>query len=181
MINVNAEGKLADYLVINYTERAFADEAVRALKAWRYEPAVVNGEPVGARMALEFNFQAQGNVVSTLPVQMYNNFVSSLFGQTVTWRVCSPDDLDHPLRVIKTVRPKYAGAAWKGGSPSGTVLLDFYVDSTGRPRMPVVVHATDPLFAAAATSALEKWRFTTPTCGGQPVAVRVEQEFVFAD
>jgi outer membrane biosynthesis protein TonB len=181
MINVDAGGRLVDWLVINYTEPAFATEAVRALRAWRYVPAELDGHPVGARMALEFMFRARGRVISTLPVQMYDNFVSSLFGHTVHWQVCESGQLDRPLRVIKSVRPKFAGAFWHGGSATGRVLLDFYVDGTGRPRMPVVVDATDPLFAAAATQALELWRFNAPTRGGEPVAVRVEQEFVFAD
>ncbi len=181
LINVDADGHLVDWLVVNYTEPAFAAEAVRALRQWRYEPAEVDGRPVGVRMALQFTFRAQGKVVSTLPVQMYDNFISSLFGHTVHWQVCEAGQLDRPLRVLKTVRPKYAGAAWRGGSATGKVLLDFYVDDTGRPRMPVVVDATNPLFALAAAQALEQWRFAAPTRGGTPVAVRVEQEFVFAD
>jgi len=181
LINVDAGGRLADWLVMSYTQPAFADAAVHALQQWRFEPARVDGRPVGSREALTFDFKATGNVVSTLSVEMYDNFVASIFGQTVHWQVCPSDELDGPLQALKTVRPKFAGAAWKGGSPGGRVVLDFYVDRTGRPRMPVVVSATETLFAAAAVDALEDWRFSPPRRGGQPVAVRVRQEFVFAD
>jgi TonB family protein len=181
LINVDADGKLVDWLVLSYTQSAFADAAVRALQQWRFEPARVDGRPVGARQALTFDFQATGNVVSTLSVEMYDNFVSSIFGQTVHWQVCPPHELDEPLQALKTVRPKFAGAAWQGGSPGGRVVLDFYVDQSGRPRMPVVVSTNEKLFAAAAVDALRDWRFSIPRCGGRPVAVRVEQAFVFAD
>jgi len=181
LINVDADGKLADWLVLSYTQRAFADAAVHALQQWRFEPARIDGRAVGAREALTFAFQATGNVVSTLSIEMYDNFVTSIFGQTVHWQVCPSAELDQPLEALKTVRPKFAGAAWTGGRPSGRVVLDFYVDGTGRPRMPVVVSATEKLFAAAAVDALQDWRFSPPRRGGQPVAVRVEQEFVFAD
>ena len=181
LINVDADGKLLDWLVVSYTQEVFADTAVRALKEWRYEPARVDGHPVGCRQALTFDFQAKGNVVSTLPSEMYENFVTSLFGQAVHPQICTPQQLDQPLQAVTTVRPKYAGAAWTGGSATGRVVLDFFVDATGRPRMPVVVTANEKLFAAAAIEALQQWRFTAPTQAGRPVAVRVLQEFVFAD
>ncbi len=181
LINVNAEGKLVDWLVLSYTQPAFAQVAVQAVRDWRYEPAIKDGQPVGVRMALEFTFRAEGKVISTLPVQMYDNFVSSLFGPLTHREVCRAGELDHPLQIVRSVRPKYAGAAWKDGPPAGHVLLDFFVDGTGRPRMPIVIRATDPRFAAAATAALEQWRFSPPLRGGQPVAVQVQQEFDFAD
>jgi TonB family protein len=181
LISVDADGKLVDWLVLSYTQRAFADAAAHALKEWRYEPARVDGQPVGSRQALTFDFRAAGNVVSTLAIEMYDNFVTSLFGQTVYRQVCTPEQLDQPLQPLKTARPKYAGAAWKGGSATGRVVLDFYVDDTGRPRMPVVVTANEKLFAVAAIEALQEWRFSPPTQAGRPVAVRVQQEFVFAD
>jgi len=181
LINVAADGKLVDWLVLSYTQPAFADAAVRALREWQFEPARIDGRPVGSRQALTFDFKAAGNVVSTLPIEMYENFVTSIFGQTVHQEVCAPDELDEPLRALVTVRPKFAGAAWPGGKPSGQVVLDFYVDATGRARMPVVLSATEPMFAAAAVDALRDWRFSAPRRGGQPVAVRVRQEFVFAD
>jgi len=181
LISVDADGKLVDSLVLSYTQRAFAEAAVHALQVWRYEPARVDGQSVDSRQALTFDFRAAGNVVSTLPSEMYDNFVTSVFGQTVYRQVCTPEQLDQPLQALKTARPKYAGAAWKGGSATGRVLLDFYVDDAGRPRLPVVVSANEKMFAAAAIDALQQWRFSPPTRAGRPVAVRVQQEFVFAD
>jgi TonB family protein len=128
-----------------------------------------------------FDFRATGNVVSTLAIEMHDNFVTSAFGQTVHSQACTPQQLDRPLQAMTTVRPKYAGATWQEGSATGRVVLDFYVDDTGRPRMPVMVSTNEKLFAAAAVEALRRWRFTAPTQGGRPVAVRVQQEFVFSD
>ncbi len=181
LINVDADGKLLDWLVLSYTQPVFADAAGRALREWRFEPARMDGQPVASRQAVTFDFQAKGNVVSTLPTEMYDNFVTSLFGQTVHSQVCTPQQLDQPLQAVKTVRPKFAGAAWQEGSATGRVVLDFYVDDTGRPRMPVLVSTNEKLFAAAAIEALQQWRFTAPTQAGRPVAVRVQQEFVFGD
>jgi TonB family protein len=60
------------------------------------------------------------------------------------------------------------------------VVVDFYVDQDGRIRMPVIMSATHDFLAQAAVDALNQWRFKPPTLAGQPVAVRVEQEFVFS-
>jgi len=64
VICVDADGKLVDLLVASYTNRAFADEAVDVLRRWHYTAARENGEPIGLRTTLRFDFQATGRVVS---------------------------------------------------------------------------------------------------------------------
>lgn len=181
MINVDATGKLVDWLVISYTHQAFADEAVHALKEWRFEPARRDGEPIATRSTVTFSFQADRKVMSVIPTEYYDIFVRSWRGERVILQVCSPEQLDQPLQIVKTIQPRYAPVAKSPGGERRRVLLDFYVDETGRPRMPVVMHASDTLFAVAAVDALDQWRFTAPTRGRQPVAVHVQQEFVQAD
>jgi len=181
LINVDADGKLADWLVLSYTFKAFADESVRMLREWRYEPARLNGERIGVRVPVTFTFETKGKVISAIPTDYYEFFVRSWRGQYVIFQVCRPQELDQPLQVLNTVRPRYAGAGKQPGGANSRVLLDFYVDEIGRPRMPVVMNATDNLLAAAAVSALEQWRFAVPTRGSTPVAVHAQQEFVFSD
>lgn len=180
LINVDAKGKLVDWLVISYTQKAFADEAVRALKEWSFEPARRAGEPIAIRSTVTFTFQADRKVMSVIPTEYYDIFVRSWRGERVISQVCRPQDLDAPLQTVKTLQPRYAPVA-KSPGEHRRVLLDFYVDETGRPRMPVVLQASDTLFGAAAVDALDQWRFAAPTRGRQPVAVHVQQEFVQAD
>ena len=181
LINVDADGKLADWLVLSYTHKVFADETVRALQEWRYEPARLKGERIGVRVPVTFTFETKGKIVSAIPTDYFEYFVRSWRGEYVIFQVCRPQELDQPLQVLKTVKPRYAADGKRTGGANGRVLLDFYVDETGRPRMPVVMNATDNLLAAAAVNALEQWRFAVPTRGSTPVAVHAQQEFVFAD
>ena len=61
----------------------------------------------------------------------------------------------------------------------GQVVLDFYIDEQGRPRMPVVTHSDDDALNLAAVEALSHWRFVPPTRNGVPVMVRAKQSFRF--
>jgi hypothetical protein len=60
------------------------------------------------------------------------------------------------------------------------VVLDFYIDTEGRPRMPVVLSAAHDVYAIAAMEALLQWRFAPPTRQGRPAIVRATQQFSFA-
>jgi outer membrane biosynthesis protein TonB len=44
-----------------------------------------------------------------------------------------------------------------------------------------VLKTTDETYAQAAVGALSQWRFEPPTRRGKPVAVRVQQKFVFSN
>lgn len=58
-------------------------------------------------------------------------------------------------------------------------MVDFYVDENGQIRMPVVTESTDNTYAQATIGALNQWRFSAPTKQGKPIAVRVQQKFIF--
>ena len=179
LVNVDADGHLADLLVSSYTNPAFATEAVSALKQWRYVPAVVDGEPVGTRLELRFYFSATGRVVSLSVSDSVDVLFRSVIPAKLVTRVCEPHELDRPVAVVQTVYPPHPGKAPRATQPTGRVLIDFYVDDHGQPRMPVVVQMTNETYAQAAVWALNQWRFAAPLRDGQPVAVRVRQQFVF--
>lgn len=178
IINVDDEGKLADLMVTSYTDKAFADEAVRMLKLWRYGAATVDGKPVGVRMELRFDFSAAGRVISL----SVTDTMSALFAggpvRRVT-KVCRPEELDQSLAAVKAVSPPKPAKLINTGEGRPSVLIDFYVDDQGQPRMPVVLNSPSADYSQAAVDALSQWRFSAPTRRGEPVAVRARQEFVF--
>jgi len=179
VINVDADGKLIDWLVTGYTNKAFADEAVAVLKQWHYVPAIEKGQPVGVRLELCFAFEARGRVVSLLAIETPEVlFRQAGAGQRYITRVCHLQELDRPIAPLNPaspVNPLQAGAPAEARS----VLVDFYIDEHGQPRMPVVVNSPQTILAQAAVDALNRWRFNAPTRGGKPMTVRVRQEFIF--
>src|SRR4051794_5088616 len=48
VICVDKEEKLSDSLVLAYTDKAFADSALVALKTWRFAPPQLGGKNIGA-------------------------------------------------------------------------------------------------------------------------------------
>lgn len=176
LISIDANGQLADMLVTSFSHAAFAREAVAVLPQWRYTAARRQGEPVGTRLELRFDFSTTTRVATFMPVDTVNTLIHARFQPTVHSRICSPGDLDLPFAVLQTVSPQPAG----GPAATGRTVVDFYVDETGRARMPVILESTHPALADAAVQALGEWQFTAPTRQGRPVIVRLRQEFVFA-
>lgn len=181
VFSVDQEGRLSDLLVASYTHRSFAEEAERALRAWRYEPALQYGEPIAVRTSMTFRFEAKGQVVSTMAIDTMAAMFAAIGGPIVHRRVASPEEIDAPLRLVRTVQPRHPGTGMRNDLSAGRVVLDYYIDEQGRPRMPVVVASDDSAFAEAAVEALLEWRYFPPTRRGAPVIIRVQQAFDFAE
>jgi TonB family protein len=179
VVNIDANGKLVDWLVTGYTDKAFANEAVSMLKLWRYEAPTENGRPIGVRTELRFEFEARGRVVSLMAIDTPEVLLKQMgIGPHYTAAVYGLQELDQPVAPINPTSPLYP-AQPVSAKQRQTVVVDFYVDEKGQPRMPVVVNSSHDHFSNAAVDALNRWRFTAPTRGGRPVSVRVRQEFIF--
>jgi hypothetical protein len=181
VLNVNAEGKLVDYLVTAYTRRELAQELVSNLRDWSYQPARQRGESVGSRVEVVFAFQARGMVLSLTPLDTVAISTNRFIRPTLTSLICGPSELDEPVRAVHVVQPQHPGNRVSPPPVQPTVLLDFYIDMEGRPRMPVVLRAAHELYALAAVDALTQWQFTPPLRKGQPMIVRATQLFTFAE
>jgi TonB family protein len=176
---IDADGTLADCLVTAYTHPEFAVELLNAVRNWVYLPAKQNGEPTGQRIQVVFHFQEKGALVSMLPAMAVSSSLNRFVTTPLTPLVCRASELDQTPAVRERVSPHHPGKSMPSAARSGAVSIDFYIDSQGRPRMPVVVKASNLEFATAASDALMNWRFDPPTRNGRPIAVRMVQEFLF--
>lgn len=172
---IDAEGRLADWLLLSYSHPLIGREATEALRQWRFEPARRHGERIDARVDLQFSFQASGMVVSMNGADLADRL--QLPQREVIQRVCLPRELDAPLRPVRQVRPLWP--ADFSGDKQARVALEFFVDEEGRARMPVVRETDDDALVLPAIEALSHWRFEPPTRGGAPVIVRAVQSFRF--
>jgi TonB family protein len=179
MISLDADGVLTDALPIRYTHRAFADEAMRVLKQWRFEPVLVLGRPIAIRTDVHFAFEATGCVISVTPTAAIQELAAFANRPDYITPMCRPDELDNIPTAIRTVSPQIPAKPAEEGVIGGKAVIDFVIDETGQPRMPVLVSAAHEEFANQAAGALSQWRFTPPTRRGKPVAVQVRQEFLF--
>ena len=179
VINTDATGKLIDWLVIGYTHREFADTAVVAIKQWKFEPARLQGEPVGTTTELSFYFEAKGVVVSS------PNIIENLEGRLMrfldgryAYQPCSPQALDRMPTPVVTVAPRYSSQL-AGNGVKGRIKIEFFIDETGAVRMPAASAADNAVLTSLAINALSQWKFAPPTSKGRSVLVKAIQEFEF--
>jgi TonB family protein len=81
-------------------------------------------------------------------------------------------------RPIHQVQPDYP-TVQGSDNESGTVVLEFTVDERGLVRDPRVVRSSHVAFENSVLTAVRDWRFEPAQRGGEPVSVRVMQEFRF--
>jgi TonB family protein len=175
VISVDEEGTLTDHLVTGYTNEAFAEAAVGALKRWSYEAARAKGKPRASRADVLFIFRDKGVIVQNLPGALEQHRTFGAFQDRYTFQPCKLGELDRTPTPIQVVPPVVAKS-----SRMHTVTVEFYIDAEGRVRMPAVAReSADDAYAAAAVSAVEQWRFESPLRKGKPVLVYAQQEFSF--
>lgn len=179
IINVDDSGKLIDLLPISYTHPSYYQAAVDALKEWQYEPARKNGEAIGVRQQLVFNFESRGQVLSLTTLEAAAALLHNLNEHTEVKCIFRGAELDELPRPTKVVQPLWV-PAMENQPPGAGVLVDFYIDETGHPRMPTVSDYSDPTLALTAVHALKQWEFSVPTRRSRPVVAHASQWFTFS-
>ncbi len=175
VIEVDDTGVLSDYLIVAYSHRLFAESAEYALKRWRFEPAVLRGQPVTAQVEVNFYFEERGMGIVTVDMDTH---LRARFTRDENYRPCTVRELDRIPSLVVAPQPQYSSAMAARGA-AGSATVEFYIDEKGAVRMPAVLAIDQPELAAAAVGALKQWRFEPPTRQGKPVLVKARQVFNF--
>lgn len=181
VINVDAMGKLSEWLVVGYTHPALADAVVAAVKRWEFEPPHFHGEPVSVQRELQFRFESHGAVVSIDSATYIESYLAQHFPERYVFRPCSLKDLDRIPTPLNAPPPTLAPAKRLGVQGESHVTVEFFIDPSGVTRMPSVIASEDPELAAASVQAVRDWRFEPPTERGRPTLVHVQQTFRFSN
>jgi periplasmic protein TonB len=100
-------------------------------------------------------------------------------GEQVSQLVFEISDLDEPPRPLARLNPIYPPQA-RMRRIEGEVVVEFIVTMEGAARdIAVVSSRPGDIFTSAAVRAIEGWRFTPGTKGGEAVATRVRQKVAF--
>jgi outer membrane biosynthesis protein TonB len=174
-LDVDAEGKLADHLIVAYTHFEFANMVSKTVARWRFAPAMIGGRAVAATVALNLRFEVDGLMVSE---QTTAEQPTTPFGEYM-FRARALNELDRVPRPLVTHAPLNPAGA---GEPAvtGRARVDFFIDEQGRVRMPRVAFADDERLGWSAVAAIAKWEFEVPHRSGFPVLARASQVFSFA-
>jgi TonB family protein len=174
LLKIGPDARLIDSLVTSYTRKELADFTRDALTQAKFQPMLVDERPVTTIIQLVMRFETRGMVVIERHAA---DGVDRLPGQ-YDYEPCDPSRLDRPLQPITVVSPAYAPELGRQGA-KGSVVLEYYIDESGRVRMPIVNATENETLAGLSLAAIEQWQFNPPLSGNKPVLVRVKQTFEF--
>lgn len=174
-LRVGPDAQLQDTLVTAYTHKAFADAALATLPLGTIHPKQINGRSVTTLIPLIVRFEVSGLLV----VQRFASDEPELRPGEFAYEPCDPVRLDRPLQATAAPSPGYPKELRQQGV-QGEVIVEYFVDETGRVRMPEIIQSGNAVLAGLSLAAVEQWQFTPPSSQGRPVLVRVRQAFVFA-
>jgi TonB family protein len=177
--SVDATGYMDDCLAIEYTHPAFAEATLATMKRWEFEPATVDGTPVGVATSVTVFFRTEGATVVSLNT---SNYLQGLYYRlapgSFSYRPRKLHELDAVPEAVVAPSPAYPNEVAR--MRRGQVTIEFYIDETGSVRLPCAEPGDDPELSALAVEALMQWKFYPPTVDGRPVLVRAMQIFDFA-
>jgi len=180
-INTGPDGRLVDLLVVSYSRPEFAEAAKSAVKQWTFEPARLDGEPVGTTVEIRFSFEAHGVIVSMSTVgDVLDAQLARIFRDGFSYQPCGARTLDKLPAPVVSVTPRYSKELAARGI-KGRVRIEFYIDEDGNVRLPATTITDDSMLTALAVEAIKQWKFSPPTSRGRAVLVRASQDFEFRE
>ena len=178
-INVDSSGRLTDALIVAYTHQEFGEVALEAIRQWTFEPGRINGEAVSTVMEVTFEFEIEnGFALIKQHTSMQEDAQLQKAREKYVYQADSLRDLDHIPMPVHVSDPEYP-KDWEKQGIVGTVVVEFYIDETGKARLPLAPKAPNAMLAATALATVRQWQFDPPTCKGHPVLVRTQTIFTF--
>jgi TonB family protein len=174
-LRIDPVGRLDDALVTAYSRPEFAEAALAAVAQWKFAPGRVDGDPAFGIIEVTFVFDANHPLANDHVGPRDETYFE---GEQYQYEAVAASRLDQPPTPRHLVNPTYPGD-WARRGLTGSVVVDFYIDETGRVRLPSIISADHPELGWIVLPAIVKWRFEPPTRQGRPVLVRAEQTFQF--
>jgi len=170
-IGRDPEGYVTDVFVLSSDNARLTESVVTAVKKWRFaHPA--QRPPPGREIVPVVRF-----LFTTKGVSIMSGTTGTVGGGSTGSPIDAPvvlpsfADLDASPKPVEQVMPRLVGSSverLKGGSAT----VKFFVDESGKVRVPVILDCTAPDLGQAAIVAVEQWRFEPPRISGRPTIVR---------
>jgi TonB family protein len=156
---IEPDGRVSEARVAKGLGFGLDQNALVALRQWRFIPGTRGGTAVASDVELEIEFTLRNESINA---QIANDMVS-LVGPGVT-----------PPRAVRVVslRPRRTGS-------SGTVVLDVVLLEDGTPRIVRILQSLGSDIDDIAVSTFEQWRFSPALKDGRPIKVRMNAEVKF--
>ena len=175
-ISCDADGTPADILVVESTHPYLSTAALEAVRQWRFIP--VRGEAVNPPVLVRIGFSFSG-IICLQPFWHDYSGRGTYASGKIPVKVPQRETMAQTPKALRQPMPTYP-AALTGKAVEGSAAVKFYIDEEGHVRMPQVIEATNPEFAAAAVAAVSQWRYEPPRIGTRRVVASDHWTFKFA-
>lgn len=155
---VELDGRVAQPRVVTGLGHGLDQNALVALRQWRFRPGARNGVPAALDTDVEIEFSLRQERLN----ELIANDMATQVGPDVT-----------PPRAVLTPRPPPSSGA------HGTVALDVVLLEDGRPRIIRILQSVSRELDEVAVQTFERWRFSPAMKNGAPVKVRLTAEVNF--
>jgi len=151
--HIDANGRVDDARVMRGLGSGLDQNAIVALRQWRFHAGRRHQTPVPMDVDIEIGFTLRNESINA---QIANDMVS-LVGPGVT-----------PPQAVKVVNPR-----WPDESLTGTVVLDVVLLEDGTPRIVRILRSLRTDLDDIAVEAFAQWRFSPAQKDGRPIKVRM--------
>jgi TonB family protein len=176
---VQPDGTVGDVRVTKALNPGLDQEAIKAVKQWRFKPGHKDGKAVPVRVTLEMAFTLRGTPTQPLfPVRPLAPGDAVSKGQPEATRAYKPGAGVSAPVLVKEVKPQYTPEA-KKAKIQGVVTLECVVQPDGTIGDVEVTTSLDAGLDQEAIKAVKQWRFEPGTKDGKPVPVLITLEMTF--
>ena len=158
-VTVGTDGKPRDFKVLRSVGFGLDENAIAAVRGWKFGPGRKDGQPVNVQAQIEVNFRfLEGNSNMKWHVQKAEFHLPDGASRPTLEKVAAPRGSD------------YAAAP--------DVRLTFDIDEKGIPVNIPFAQASNESFPGEVATALSKWRFKPASKDGHPISVSCTMDFV---
>lgn len=167
-IGRDAEGLVNDVLVLDSSNARLTQATIEAVKQWKFaRPA--NLQPPGKPIVpiVRFFFGSQGVVMVPAGTGLAGRDRGSDRFENPPILLPSFAELDAMPRPVNAPKPTFTGSLAERIA-GGSATVKFFVDETGKVRVPIVLECSSPELGLAALAAIEQWTYEPPRVRGRP-------------
>jgi len=181
LVRVGPDGNVEDWIPLKLPHRALILSLERCLSTTKFTPAITDGKAVPCDVRLDVPLRGAGGygVMNQTIVDHIESMQASMGANPDSLILSSADQLDTPLKLLERGNP-YLAVDDEGNLLGGTVRIEFYIDTEGKPRMLRVLDQPNPIMANAAFETVSGFRFNPPKVNGDPTVVKVRIPVVLA-
>jgi hypothetical protein len=171
-VMLDSAGKPTDYLLIRYTDATFGDSLMHEAHGQLFAPRRVKGLAVPGRFEFGYHFSPNFTIWMNSFNAIEQRAKEIEGGPHWVYQPHMESEVDGGRLEFTAATVPFIpdGVQAPKGKPL-EALVTFFVDETGRVRLPSVESAASPLLIPNAIKAVSHWSFKPPTVAGKPVLV----------